>query len=218
MSSVGRHSITPRAPRSLFRQKLKPRDRVSPFRRVSGVPLTRPAFATRWHPSRRPIQGLRTGRGPSRSRSAVAMACWMSSASIGPPTCQWRKMQTKNRSCAANEVTRHRDRWTSPRTWRPAQMQCSLRAAVATRKAVRLVTIEVAGHSEYNELILREGICGSASFGACHAGRCRITLGEESVQLRYDCGPLPDGRPHSLHRAATHVANGEDPLDPGLQR
>ena len=54
--------------------------------------------------------------------------------------------------------------------------------------------------------------------GARRAGAVRITPGEEGVQLRDDRGPLPDGRPHSLHRAATHVANGEDPLDAGLQR
>ena len=39
-----------------------------------------------------------------------------------------------------------------------------------------------------------------------------------NVQLRDDRGPLHDGRAHSLHRAATHVANGEDPLDSRLQR
>ncbi len=38
------------------------------------------------------------------------------------------------------------------------------------------------------------------------------------MQLRDDRGSLPDGRSHSLHRAAAHVADGEDPLDPGLQR
>src|SRR4029077_18460696 len=46
----------------------------------------------------------------------------------------------------------------------------------------------------------------------------RTTLGEESVQLRYDRGPLPNGRPHSLYRTITDVANGEDPPDANLQR
>ena len=64
----------------------------------------------------------------------------------------------------------------------------------------------------------RAGTGLSARLGASRAGRRRITLGEEGVQLRYYRGPLADCRPHSLHRATTYVANGEDPLDPGLQR
>ena len=62
------------------------------------------------------------------------------------------------------------------------------------------------------------GIVLSACFRARRAGRRPITPGEEGVQLRDDRGSLPDGCPHSLHRAATHVANREDPVDPGLQR
>jgi len=49
-------------------------------------------------------------------------------------------------------------------------------------------------------------------------GGVGIEVIAEEVQLRHDRGSLPDGCPHSLHRAATHVANGEDPVDPGLQR
>jgi len=49
------------------------------------------------------------------------------------------------------------------------------------------------------------------------AGRRRITTGEEGVQLRDDRSPLADGGSYSLHRAATHVAHGEYPVNPCLQ-
>ena len=38
------------------------------------------------------------------------------------------------------------------------------------------------------------------------------------MQLRDDRGAFPDGRPDSLHRAITDVADREDPLDSRLQR
>ena len=41
------------------------------------------------------------------------------------------------------------------------------------------------------------------------------TPGQEGVDLRDDRGPLADGRPHPLYRAATDVADGEDALDAG---
>jgi hypothetical protein len=66
-------------------------------------------------------------------------------------------------------------------------------------------------------LELAERRRGSARLHArCARGRT-IPPGEEGVHLRDDRGPLADGRSHSLDRAATHVANGEDPVDPCLQ-
>ena len=38
------------------------------------------------------------------------------------------------------------------------------------------------------------------------------------MQLRHDRRPFADGGSDALHRAATDVADGEDALDPGLQR
>jgi len=58
----------------------------------------------------------------------------------------------------------------------------------------------------------------SACLRARRAARCPLTPSQEGVHLRYDGGPLPDRCSHSLHRAATHIANREDPIDPGLQR
>src|SRR5262245_57339739 len=63
---------------------------------------------------------------------------------------------------------------------------------------------------------LAEGGCGSVGLRPRRADGRTVTPGEERVQLRDDCSPLADGRTHSLYRAATHVANGEDPFDPGL--
>jgi hypothetical protein len=63
---------------------------------------------------------------------------------------------------------------------------------------------------------LAEERWGSGCLRARHAGRTRTTPGEERVQLRYDRGSLAYGRSHPLHRPAADVADGEDPLDPGL--
>lgn len=71
---------------------------------------------------------------------------------------------------------------------------------------------------EGQDASLAEGRCGSPCLRARRAARRPITPREERVHLCYDRGPLPDSCPHSLHRAATHVANGEDAFDPGLQR
>jgi hypothetical protein len=38
------------------------------------------------------------------------------------------------------------------------------------------------------------------------------------VQLRDDRGAFADGCAHALDRSAAHVADGEDPLDPRLER
>lgn len=66
---------------------------------------------------------------------------------------------------------------------------------------------------------LAERGCGGACRGTRRAcGRRRIASGEVGVQLRDNRGSLPDRRTHSLYRAATHVADGEDPFDPRLQR
>ena len=71
---------------------------------------------------------------------------------------------------------------------------------------------EIAAH-----LDLAERRRGSARLHAHRARWRSITPGEEGVQLRDDRGPLADGGSHSLHRAATHVTHGEDPVDPCLQ-
>ena len=66
-------------------------------------------------------------------------------------------------------------------------------------------------------LELAERWRGSARLHTRRARWRTITPGEEGVQLRDDRGPLADRSSDSLHRTATHVAHGEDPVDPCLQ-